>query len=292
MAQVAAFQHGQYADLVPFQSLIQPKLDYLAQREESWASVVRRNIDRLRASRLAPDDEFTRRRMYCFHTAYVDLRREARPVFDTWYSQHGPTRVCRFLRCLDSRMATVLVLDAVWYGRLDALVCIHRIMSLERYIVSLVDLAAMANQLAILQYLVEERLGQCTIIALAEAARLGHVNVAQWIYEYTDVEVADDVIASAARNGHLIIVKYFAEHGTRPNDVCSRALVATIGSGHVEIVKYCCHERRGDCCVKAALEAARAAYQLTSTSRATKKRLLYDIAYVRQRLCGCCEWDR
>ncbi|ETV92214.1 hypothetical protein H310_13447 [Aphanomyces invadans] len=74
------------------------------------------------------------------------------------------------------------------------------------------DSAAALGRLAILQFLHEAAIGQCTTSAMDLAARNGHLHVVQFLHTHRDEGCTKWAVNWAAEHGHLDVLSFLLEH--------------------------------------------------------------------------------
>ncbi|KAF0683928.1 Aste57867_24009 [Aphanomyces stellatus] len=177
-------------------------------------------------------------------------------LLSRWYEQCGsPSRVRRLCAALP-HMPSILVLDAVYHGRLDVCQFLHATFDWNEFqALPLLDVAASGNQLAVLgwlesiafpargwrhavvwcaqlnhaamlEHLIDHRGLLCPSDAADAAAASGHLALLQWLLTRTTCSsVAMD---DAAAHGHLDIVVFLHDRGAR----CSRHALSDALKGH------------------------------------------------------------
>ncbi|TYZ68356.1 hypothetical protein PybrP1_005383, partial [[Pythium] brassicae (nom. inval.)] len=107
-----------------------------------------------------------------------------------------------------------------------------------------------------LQWLHDRGLARATDAWMESAARAGHLDIVKWILENFPGRVsASSAMDDAAANGHLEVVKWL--HENRSEGCTTNAMDGAAANGHIDLVKWL-HENRSEGCTTRAMDDAAA----------------------------------
>ncbi|KAF0701386.1 Aste57867_8088 [Aphanomyces stellatus] len=125
--------------------------------------------------------------------------------------------------------------------------------SVKGFSAQTLDMAAAGGHLSVVDFLVTHRASDgCSVDALNDAARRGHVDVVAYLHR-CGKPCTTDAMDDAAANGHFEIVAFLHDHR---NEGCTTdAIDLASRNGHLEVVQFL-HARRTEGCTVDALNDA------------------------------------
>eukprot|EP01133_Synstelium_polycarpum_P012863 gene12863-15107_t len=94
--------------------------------------------------------------------------------------------------------------------------------------------------LSVIQFLYEKNIGQCTGDTMRDAARVGALDICEYLHNHWSegTTFTSDAIDAAATNGHILVVKFLCTHRTEGYTLA--ALVGAAKMGHYDVFSYLC----------------------------------------------------
>ncbi|KAF0713371.1 Aste57867_4380 [Aphanomyces stellatus] len=181
---IASFQDGLDRSMKPLADMELPTLHTRTCRWESGDVVAR--------------DRLTAGTMSAFHAA-----------FSSWLSDHGMFSLPRLFACLP-RLVEAVVRDAIWFNDLPLLRWLQ--VNVTTLAGSLVDVAAMNNQLEMVVVLTESGHDGCSSDAMDWACEHGNLNMLQFLHAHKRPLCTGYGLYEAVAKGHVAVVEYILDH--------------------------------------------------------------------------------
>ncbi|EFA78744.1 hypothetical protein PPL_08205 [Heterostelium album PN500] len=100
------------------------------------------------------------------------------------------------------------------------------------------DDAAKGNHWEVVQFLHENRTEGCSVGAIRKSAKYGHFSMVKWLSENRSEGFTGKAINQAALNGHFEIAVYLYDLHPEKSWNAVSALISAAKGGHIEIVRY------------------------------------------------------
>lgn len=130
------------------------------------------------------------------------------------------------------------IVCAIEAGDFEAIDLLHRFRQLSQFPYNRIDAAARIGDLEMLQWLYEFMGNSCNVSAMDYATAGGHLEVVMWLHQTWPEMLDASAVSSAIENGHLHILQYVDAHLDRSAWLSFNEMRLVASCGHLPIIQW------------------------------------------------------